>query len=454
MKNPNLLHRFRNVLYSHLTNRADTILEIVDTLCTDHRARSTVELSLSPTFSRGHDSLYAAIDAFHLPSYGWRALRQVVVEAAPPREVLVLSLDVTGHPRPYAPTLADRSFIYHPTPVRGNRPVNIGHRYSLLFFHPPRRAGEPAWAPPLCLQRVPSHQDPEVAGAHQVLALVAEGRAMGWLPKDCPVLVLGDTKYSKPAVVDTLAQDRQVLLLARLRSNRVFYKRQPPPSQPRRPGRPRLYGARLALNDSQPALPPDEEVCVPDEEGDGHWEISLWHHMIARGRADHPVTLVRVRRLNAQGEPVHPRPWWFQLSGACRERFHPHWGMTYSQRYDGEHTLRFLKQRLLATRYQTPDVDREAHWWHIVQLAYWQLWVGRTVIPGGRYPWQKGLPPRIPGPGDVQRGFGGILTTLEHRPRPVKRRGKSPGWPRGHPRKPRPRYTVVSKGTSRSRKRA
>ncbi len=42
------LTRFRARLYQHLTNRADTILALLDTLCTDHRARSVAELTLSP----------------------------------------------------------------------------------------------------------------------------------------------------------------------------------------------------------------------------------------------------------------------------------------------------------------------------------------------------------------------------------------------------------------------
>jgi len=136
------------------------------------------ELTLSPAFSRGHDSLYKGIATFHLPQAGWQSLRAVLLPTVGRHQGLwVWSVDVTGHPRPYARTLEDRQMIYQPTPIAGNRPVNIGHRYSGVFAHPPRRPGEPVWAPPLSIQRMPSKEDPEVTGARQVLALVKEGRA-------------------------------------------------------------------------------------------------------------------------------------------------------------------------------------------------------------------------------------------------------------------------------------
>ncbi len=359
----------------------------------------------------------------------------------------VWSVDVTGHPRPYARTLKDRQMIYQPTPIAGNRPVNIGHRYSGVFAHPPRRPGEPVWAPPLSIQRVPSEEDPEVTGARQVLGLVKEGRAQGWWhPQDLVVVLLADSKYGKPAVVQALAAEEQVVLVSRLRRKRVFYRRLEPPPAPRPRGRPRVYGERLTLADETPALPPDEQVRIPAEDGPGTWEIALWRQMVARGRADQPATLVRVRRLDAQGQPRHPRPLWLQLSGARRDTLRPEAALHYRQRFDGEHTLRFFKQRLLVTRFLTPDAEREEHWWLLAQLAYIQLWFARHQVPGGRYLWQKHLPVRPLGPGDVQRGWGGFFAHLSVQPRPRKPRGKSPGWPRGKRRQRRPRHKVVRSG--------
>jgi len=117
--------------------------------------------------------------------------------------------------------------------------------------------------------------------------------------------------------------------------------------------------------------------------------------MVARGRADQPVTIVRVRRLDAQGHPRHSRPLWLLLSGARRDALEPEAALHYRQRFDGEHTLRFFKQRLLVTRFLTPDAGREERWWPLTQLASIQRWVARHQVPGGRYPWQQHLPVRL-----------------------------------------------------------
>lgn len=107
------LHRFRELLYTLLTNRADATLDLRDTLCTDHRARNVAELSLSPACRRGHDSVYAVVDGFHLSSQAWATLRALVLAAWPSVEdVWVLSMDTTPHLRPCARTLVPhRSFI-------------------------------------------------------------------------------------------------------------------------------------------------------------------------------------------------------------------------------------------------------------------------------------------------------------------------------------------------------
>jgi hypothetical protein len=442
-----LFHRFRKELYTHLTNRADATLDLIDTLSTAHRARSVAELSLSPVFQRGHSSLYAVVREFALPERVWERLWGLVVSSwLGDQDILVLSVDATPHPRPWAETLEDRSMIYQPTPVRGNRPVGIGHRYSVVFAHPPRQKGDPAWAPPLDVVRIPAAEDGEVWGARQVVKVVQGLKAQGVLAPRQVVLVMGDSKYSPPKVVDILSECEPVVVLTRLRSNRVFYRRLERPTPPRPRGRPQRYGAPLRLN--QPQLAPDQEVTIPDPAGKGTWVIRLWHNMVARGRADHPVTLVQVVLLDAEGQPVHRRPLWLQVSGPRREAFQPAWALSYLQRFDGEHTLRFLKGRLLVTAFQTPRAKGEENFWRLAVLAYNQLWLARELAPAGRYPWQKHLPAKAAGPGDVQRGMGGFLAQLDIRSRAPKRRGKSPGWTKGRTRKRRPRREVLRKGSS------
>ncbi len=84
------------------------------------------------------------------------ALAQVI-PAPQARPYLVLGLDATPNPRPYAPTLKDRTFIYQPNPIKGNKPINIGHPYSILSVLPektPHQSG--TWVIPLSGVRVES----------------------------------------------------------------------------------------------------------------------------------------------------------------------------------------------------------------------------------------------------------------------------------------------------------
>ncbi len=84
-------------------------------------------------------------------------------------------------------------------------------------------------------------------------------------------------------------------------------------------------------------------------------------------------------------------------------------------------------------------------------LMTWQLWFARDPVCDRPLPWQK--PQLAPTPGRVAQGMGGVLAVLGTPARAPKPRGKSPGWPLGKTRTPRPRYPVVKKSYSRYKKR-
>src|SRR5262245_56931868 len=58
------LTQFRLELYQNFNNRADTLLELVDALCSSPTAKSVVELSQSACFRRSYSSLFKAIEAW------------------------------------------------------------------------------------------------------------------------------------------------------------------------------------------------------------------------------------------------------------------------------------------------------------------------------------------------------------------------------------------------------
>ena len=58
------LEQFRHSLYQNFNNRADSLMELVDALCSSPAAHSPVELTLAPVYRRSYSTLYKAVDAF------------------------------------------------------------------------------------------------------------------------------------------------------------------------------------------------------------------------------------------------------------------------------------------------------------------------------------------------------------------------------------------------------
>ncbi len=123
-----LLAQLHETLYTHLDKRAEAIVGLIYALASNDHARSVVELSLHPLFRHGHASLYRAIDAFASQPVDLRRLAAVVAPRPNQRAFWLMSTDVTARPRPYARTLADRSYVYAPTPTPGQKPVKWGMR--------------------------------------------------------------------------------------------------------------------------------------------------------------------------------------------------------------------------------------------------------------------------------------------------------------------------------------
>ena len=80
-------------------------------------------------------------------------------------------------------------------------------------------------------------------------------------------------------------------------------------------------------------------------------------------------------------------------------------------------------------------------------MLTWQIWLARPLITDHPLPWQK--PQRHPTPHRVLQGMGALLTQIATPTRRPKPRGKSPGWPKGRPREPVPRYKVIKKPLER-----
>lgn len=165
------LEQFRLDLYEALPYRRDTLLDLLDALASNTTARSVVELSLSPFFRREYSSITDGTDNFFQAmeqaqagaqrrEWEQKMVRVIGPYLTPPqkRKYWLFGVDVTSLPRPYAGKLADRTYVYQPNTLKGNKPVNIGHQSSVLAWLPEKQKGEPSWVVPLIVRRVTSQE--------------------------------------------------------------------------------------------------------------------------------------------------------------------------------------------------------------------------------------------------------------------------------------------------------
>jgi hypothetical protein len=67
------LEQFRQRLYQNFDNRADTLMELVDAICSNPDARSVVEYSLTPCFRRSYSTIFKAINEMKWDELAHRA---------------------------------------------------------------------------------------------------------------------------------------------------------------------------------------------------------------------------------------------------------------------------------------------------------------------------------------------------------------------------------------------
>lgn len=480
------LEQFRNEVYAWFPHRADALMDLLDALSSTTTARSVVELSLHPVFRRKYSSVHDGIENLFVPSKEETAtqerqeLEQALVRLLVPYlprphyPFWLLGTDVTSASRPFARTLTDRTFVYRPNPVKGVKPVTIGHHYSVLAVLPEKpRPHAPPWVIPLLVNRVTSRETKRAAGLSQITRLV-EDVMLPFHQELCVNVV--DSDYSAVTYLAGVAKQPNLVTIARLPGNRKVYRPAPSPAEatPRHQGHPTWFGAAMSLKDPDTWDIPDEVTTTTFTTRKGQsYTVHLegWYHLMRRGKRNlpmhqYPFTLVRGRVLDDQGQMVFARPLWLVIIGQRRHELDvlTAWE-AYRQRYDLEHFLRFGKQRLLMDAYHTPETANEENWWTLVQLAYLHLWVAREQAERLPRPWERYLPrfrtvhdqvdadtssdrpasSVVPSPSDVQRDLTRIIRQIGTPARIPKPRGKSPGRSPGQCPGMRPRPAVIKK---------
>jgi hypothetical protein len=426
------LATFRQAIYTCFLKAGEVLFEMIDALLLSPRLGSFPELSCVPVFRRQWPSLYESLQDGKVDQ---EKLLETLTEQLPETERPVLVGDHTSWARPQARTLKDRSFQHQPTPIKGQKPITLGHGYSTLgMVRPAARSDQKiggSWFLPLLHERIESTTTPSKKAAEQLKQVC---------PKlDQRPLALYDNEYGSGIFLketDAVPCD----LLFRVRPNRKL-RRSPPPYSGN--GRPPMHGAVFRLGDPTTWGKPDEEGEFNDPKL-GRVRLQRWNTLHFEQAPKRIITLFRLERLEARGTRRDPQVVWL---GYCGEELPPNsdaW-REYLNRFVVEHWYRFIKQSLNWTRPRLSTPGQSELWSALVIIAYWQLWLARSVVADCPRPWQKAQPELTPG--RVHQAMGGVLATLGTPTTVPKPRGKSPGWSQGRLRTKRTRYPVVKKHT-------
>jgi hypothetical protein len=437
MKQFNKLTEFRQAVYDQgLTRFADAQFDLTDALLLSPPIRSFPELSLSQAFRRLWHSAYAAIEEGK-QDREW--LECYFIQQIPTQGPQVFSLDGTSWLLPAAKTMSDRQYVYSPSKMLNSRTIGIGHPYSVLAWAPERNS---SWAPAVSVRRVPSEQTDVDVGVGQVKQLCRERSEE---MRQELHLVVADAKYGNHRFLGPLKEELCGTLV-RLYRNRVLYGEPGPYSGK---GRPRVHGDRFAFKEPETWAAPDAMVELEDERW-GKVRLQCWDYLHARQDASTTVSVILVETHLEREKPN--RPFWLGYQPPPGQELADQslvdlW-YGYQYRWPVEPSIRFRKQYLYWTlpRFQTPE--RCDRWTMLVTLAQWQLSLARDLVQEERLPWQPAQENLTPE--RVLQSLGGLFRQIGTPARPPQPRGKSPGWPKGHPRIRKKRHRVVKKTKKKS----
>ncbi len=437
------LQAFRAAVYGCFQKRKDAIMNLLDAVTsTGHQAKSIVQLSQASCFQRQYSSITDAI-ADGLPHAKWDQIMPLVYQSTASntsQKMHRFVLDCTPNPRPFAKKLPDRTITHAPNPAPGNKPICVGHQYSVVALLPDdAQAAKKHWVVPLSAKRVQSDQKGNEVGMEQIKNMID---ALDL--KDRLSLSIGDSLYGTQACRVAMAKEDNWVHLFRLNSSRNVFAPPPPAESTAAAGRKKEFGEKMKLNDPSTQPPCDDEAHTTWMTRQGkeyEVEIRRWKNRLLRGSRQfrstrHPMHVIQVVVKDKEGKPLYKRPLWLAVLGKRRDEMDLiQCYENYVNRYDVEHFFRFGKRGLLMDAYQTPEVEHEEHWWQLCLLAYVQLYLARDGVPLLAQPWERYLPTykntsekvRVLTPSQTQRGFARLLESIGSPAVDCVPRGHAPG---------------------------
>ena len=462
-QNVNDFQKWRNQLYNSISSRRETVMELIDALSSNLQARSVVELSLNPLFQRNSNSLYKGIQEF-LPSQTddnyleltkqlLTSISQTVLRPKT-RHFNLFGIDATPGTRPFSHTLQDQTYLYYPNAIKGNKPINIGHSYSVVAALPEKNpTGNSSWAIPISGERIPSEAKAIDIGNQQLKYIFKEGD----FDKDKLSVLVADSGYSQREFIGEQVKQNNLVTITRVRGDRVFHRQFIPDSNShKKSGHPRWYGEKFDLKDAT-TWHLEDEVFQSDfitKKGKKfNLIICAWKNMLMKGRSDykmncHPFTLLKII-ISDEQENIIWKPMWLIVIGSRRHELSLiECYQAYRQRYDIEDLFRFGQEKLLMNSYLTPEVKHEENWFKLTLLAYVNLWAAKDLAVVLPREWEYHLKTDREiqvTPSLVQRDYYRIISQIGQITKSPKPRGYSSGRIKGYKKSPRTNYQVIKK---------
>jgi DDE superfamily endonuclease len=459
---------FRKRLFRLFSYRAGATMDLIDALAATPTTDSVVKLSLSNLFGRTYSSITDVLSSLFRANLKipptdeektaqtlkiTQLLAEEYASSALQKDLALFAIDCTANPRIFADKVKDRTMVHAPNHVPGQKPITVGHEYSVLVYLPDREEDkEKHWVVPLSVKRVESRQSGPKVGLLQLEEITNHT-----MFKSRFCISVTDAAYSTKDWVIGVDKWPHVIQIARVRGNRKFFRLPAPNSRTRR-GRPQEYGEELVLQ--APSEPDLEEVTTMVTRRGKECQVLLqrWNDVVMQGSKEertheHPFDLLKVTVTDKNGKAVYRRPLWVIIVGARRREVRSKDAhIAYGRRYDIEHYFRFGKQRLGMVGSQTCETRHEENWHWIGLLAYNMLYYARSLAKSTRYPWEKKkiqVLNSIERPSQVQRDYNRIISEIGT-PAPFpKPRGKSPGRQLGHKIGERPDRPVIRKSAEK-----
>lgn len=453
---------FRNRLFQLFPYRRSATMDLIDAVSAEANANSIIKLSLSDLFRRKYSSITDVLDSLfrsdlkrastqeETQEHTLRVTQLLAEECYSPQEkgFALFAIDCTANARIYAEKVRDRTVVHAPNHVPGQKPITVGHEYSVLIHLPDNPIDrELHWVAPLSVRRVESHESGPQVGLAQLEEITHET-----VFKNHFCVNVSDAAYSTRRWIIGVSQWPNVVNIARMRGNRKVY-RVPPLGSTKKRGRPLLYGEEILLSDpSQPDL--EEITTVITRKGHVHHvHLARWNDVIAQGTEterthEHPFDMLRLIVTDKNGKRVYKRPLWVMITGVkCREVTSLQAHTSYRRRYDIEHYFRFGKQRLGLVNSQTCETRHEEIWHWIGLLAYNTLYHARQLAQAVAYPWEKRKVHVVLNqrPSQVQRDYNRIIKEIGTPAVIPKPRGKPPGRQLGAKSGQRPSQPIIRK---------